>query len=106
MHLYFTTKIDINGEVFPMIRRPVKAATVFPVEINETVAKLLPGGSLETLADAVYDDSTNWWIISDSNLPRIHPAAFTQGDVIQIPLLSESQSVDENNQRQRLFRAL
>lgn len=106
MHLYFPTKIDINGDVLPMIRRTQKATTVFPVEINETVANLLPGAALETISEGVYDDSTNWWVIADANLPRIHPASYKVGDTIQVPLISEVQNIDENNQRQRLFRAL
>ena len=106
MHLYFPTKIDINGDVFPMIRRPVQATSTFTVEVNETVQGLLPGFVLETLAQAVYDDSTNWWIMADANLPRIHPADYNAEDKIIIPQLSEMQSQDQNTQRQRLFRAL
>ncbi len=106
MHLYFPTKIDINGEELPMIRKPGKAASSFTVEINQTVENLLPGFVLETLANAVYDDPTNWWIMGDANLPRIHPAAYKAEDKLIIPQLSEMQNQDQNTQRQRLFRAL
>lgn len=106
MHLYFPTKTDINGDQLPMLRRPTIPASVDQVEVNNAIQSLSPGFILQTLAQTVYSDDTNWWIIGDANYPRKHPGNYKMEDIINIPLISDVQNIDDNTKRQRVFRAL
>lgn len=106
MHLYFPTKPDINGDQLPILRRQEFAASLNEVQVNAAIYALSPSFILQTLAAAVYDEDTNWWIIADSNYPRKHPSSYKIEDKINIPLISDVQKIDDNTKRQRVFRAL